>query len=257
MHCGVTSNMAMPLKNATIEELAACRWVRWSMNGGTAATYEHIHRPRERIKSKAFLRAQENVRRLLEAMRDKGRLNASFVVHDANGGDVYAAASLARDLGVASIAFRPDTPFDRADTPLRYEPPVVREIRRAKADFESAAFAVHMNEDRLDDVKKAGDPDLVCFYSNHTTYIAANGDVYPCCYTRYDAGYSMGNILDRSFADFWKSASRRRFYARLRYDACPSCPHGPDNLALRAYYEQRVTPDARREVADAPADPFV
>lgn len=244
---GVTSNLAMPLKEETLDELARCRWVRWSMNGGSEAVYLDIHRPRERAPLNAYRRVQQNVSELvrrIRAARQGTDLNASYVVHERNVGDVYAAARLARDLGVRSIAFRPDTPFERAEAPLRYDAATLDAMQRAHRDFHGTGFSVHLDAQRLEDVSKLNDPSVVCFYSNHTTYIAANGDVYPCCYTRYDRRYVIANILERDFRVFWASPERRGAYRSLVFDRCPSCPHGCVNRLLRDLAAGRTTVDA-------------
>lgn len=253
---GVTSNLAMPLKDETIQELAQCSWVRWSMNGGTEDVYMRVHRPRGNRAGESFFASQANVKRILQAMRDRSRLNASFVVHESNATNTAPAVALAASLGVSSIAFRPDTPFDREATPLSYSGQTLHDILRAKQEYESATFQVHVNEDRLEDVRKLGDPELVCFYSNHSTYIAANGDVYPCCYTRYDKRYVMGNILDRDFSEFWNDPRRREFYRALSYDACPSCPHGKTNQILKSMYQANIPDGLPMNFATVP-DPFV
>lgn len=226
---GVTSNIGMPMKDGLIKELSFCQWVRWSMNAGSEAAYIDINRPRGKDPSNVFHRARKNAGRLVKMIAESGSktsFNASFVVHVANQHDVYVAAEQARDIGLEGIAFRPDTPFDREDVALDYDPQVEIEMKRAADELSSDRFQVHVNEDRLEDIRKLGNPEVVCHYANHTTYIAANGDVYPCCYTRYDRKFSMGSILDQSFADFWFDEKRQNFYHHLIYDTCPSCPHG-------------------------------
>lgn len=100
------------------------------------------------------------------------------------------------------------------------------------------------------------DKDVACFYSNHSIYIAANGDVYPCCYTRSDRKYVMGNIAGQSFGTFWASEARRGNYRQLSIASCPSCPYLDINKQLRELYEGGV-PAVRMQVQRSEPDPFV
>lgn len=257
---GISSNLAMKINDSTARALAGASWVRWSMNGGTEEIYLRTNNPRGSNGHEVFVRVQDNVRRidaLRRARAPRPDFNASFVVSTKNHEDVYAAAVLARDLGLDSINFRPDTPMIRSEAPLGYGPDVEQQIVRAQKELEGESFRVHVNEDRLEDVRKLGDPRLVCFYANHTTYIAANGDVYPCCYTRYDKTYSMGSILDRPFRAFWEDPKRREYYKRLVFDACPSCPYGKTNQVLRDLYEGKAKPDDYARPGGGKPDPFV
>jgi len=237
---GVTSNLAMKLGDELVEDLARARWVRWSMNGGTEETYLATNQPRGGNPGAAFTTAQENVARIVAARRACSRpaaFHASFIIFPGNEDDVLPAARLARDLGIDGISFRPDTPFERQAEPLAVSPAVAEALALASRTLTGPGFTVHHEETRRADVEKLGDPDLVCFYSNHTTYVAATGDVYPCCYTRVDASYAIGNILQQSFADFWRSETRRASYRRLHFDACPSCPYGRTNQLLGRLYD--------------------
>lgn len=242
MYSAVTSNMAMRMSDTLIKELAKAKWVRWSMNAGTPEIYVKTHNPREANGSKAFERVQENARRLNNARKNEEHptdFNASYVVSTVNQHDILPAAHLASALELDNISFRPDTPFERQMSPNKYSREVERDFYKAQKELETEQFKVYMSVERLEDVQKSGNPELVCFYSNHTTYIAANGDVYPCCYTRYHSGYVMGNILEQDLKEFWFSERRRQNYKKVFYDTCPPCPYGLTNQVLGELYKGR------------------
>lgn len=236
---GITSNMAMPMNDELVKALAKASWLRWSMNAGTIDTYLAIGNPKGRKPEGVFTRVQENIRRVNRARKDEAvppDLNVSYVVSDINQKDIIEAARLVKALGVDSIAFRPDTPIKRREKLNFYPKHVVSEIEKARKELDTEGFHVYMNVVRQEDTQKYGDPDLICFYSNHTTHVDASGDVYPCCYTRYDSRYVIGNIMDQSFSDFWFGPERRAFYKKLYQDSCPSCGYGRFNRALKPLY---------------------
>lgn len=255
MHAGVTSNLAMPINDFAIEQLAQVKWIRWSMNAGTQETYVQVHTIRKADGEKVFTRAQENVRRInaiRKQVAEPATFNASFVVSNINHGDILAGARLAASLGVDSIAFRPDIEAaeERKDSAAQYLRNVRSDIEKAATESNGSGLAIHVGEERLEDVRKLDDEDLVCFYANHSTYIAANGDVYPCCYTRQDKKYVIGNILSQSFREFWETKERREAYRRLNYNLCPSCPYGETNQVLSSLYSGAASVEQmHREVA--------
>jgi radical SAM protein with 4Fe4S-binding SPASM domain len=236
---GITSNMAVPLKAELVDALAQASWIRWSLNSGTLETFLKVANPKERDPGQAFSRMQENIRRIDRSRRrlDKhSDFNASFVISNNNEDDIFAAAQIVKNLGLDSIAFRPDTPVERQEQPNIYSKTAMQHMARAQAELGSDSFQVYINEVRQEDAQKIDDPQLLCFFSNHTTYIDARGDVYPCCYTRYDSRYVIGNIMEQSFRDFWFDPKRRAFYKNLYQNACPSCGYGRFNQVLKPLY---------------------
>jgi len=235
---GATSNMAMPMTDALVEALVKAKWLRWSLNAGTGS-YLAVANPKGGGDERLFERMKENIRRIAAAagrQRRRPEFNASYVVTDINQADVFEAAKLAASLGVDSIAFRPDTPLERQDGANEYSPEVLALIRAAEEQLQTDSFRVYSSLVRQEDVRRQNDPELLCFYSNHTVYIDARGDVYPCCYTRYDARYVIGNIMEQEFREFWNSAERRNFYLKLPQDGCPACGYGRINQALKPLY---------------------
>lgn len=257
---GVTSNLAMKLNSALIDELAACAWVRWSMNAGSEAAYVAVNQPRALDQHNAYQRVQDNVSAILAARLRLGsamKLNASVVVSTWNEGDIEAAAAFASGLGIDSVSFRPDMGHQRQDKPSDANDRNAQVLAAVQARYNSPRFTVHVESGRQDEVVTVEPSrDVACHYSNHSIYIAANGDVYPCCYTRSDKRYVMGNIARQAFAEFWQAPARREHYRQLSIASCPSCPYYDINAQLCGLYEGHSTPAELQVPAPRP-DPFV
>lgn len=257
---GVTSNLAMKLNAGLIEELAACAWIRWSMNAGSEAAYIAVNQPRMLDQHNAYQRVQDNVTAILQARQRLGsvmKLNASVVVSQWNEDDILGAAEFAARLGIDSVSFRPDMGHQRQDSPSDANDRNAVILAEAHARFSSASFTVHVESGRQDEVVSVEPSrDVACHYSNHSIYIAANGDVYPCCYTRSDRRYVMGNIARQPFGEFWQSPARREHYRQLSIASCPSCPYYDINAHLRGLYDGKTSPQ-ELHLPSSPPDPFV
>lgn len=86
-----------------------------------------------------------------------------------------------------------------------------------------------------DGCQKNNKPCLIPWFS---TYIAANGNVLPCCY-QLDEYYVMGNIFEQSFSDIWNGKEYKKFRKILREDrenvhGCDYC-YRDDSLQIKHY----------------------
>ena len=237
---GLTSNFGMPLKDDVIETLGNFKWLRWSMNGGSKKVYLRTNNPRGKNPDQAYENAKKNISRLVKQKKinnNQTLINASYVVSQWNQEDVENAAALGRELNINNLFFRPDMmPMkERSETPLEILRANERILNRAK-EYEANNFKIHIETERENDVLKVDDDKLVCFYSNHSIYIASNGDVYPCCYTRINPKFVTGNISNINFKDFWKDKNNCESYKKITLNTCPSCPYNEINKNLKEVY---------------------
>jgi len=226
----ITSNFNMKLSDSIIPLLCNASWLRWSVDAGSENMYQKVHKPKGGISLSATL---ENIRRLASG-EGKAKINASFVICEINKYEILQATRLVKETGADSISFRPDTGFERPKECYNYEDEVIQQLEEAK-NLETDKFRVFVNYERLDETKLPQE-DIACYYSNHSTYIAANGDIYPCCMTRFDKKYSFGNIMEQSFKEFWNSKTKRDNYKRINMRFCPPCHHTKDNEVLQLLY---------------------
>ena len=237
---GLTSNFGMPLKDEVIESLSEFKWLRWSMNGGSEEVYLKTNNPKGKNPAAAYKNAKENIRRIVLKKKKENKsvlVNASYVVSEWNYHDVVNAAKLGRELEIDNLFFRPDMkPMeDRKDIPLDILSKNKPLLDQAM-EFQKGNFKISIEQERENDVLKVKDDNLVCFYSNHSIYIAANGDVYPCCYTRINPKFVIGNITNQKFNEFWKDKNNCEKYKEITLNTCPSCPYNEINQSLKKLY---------------------
>ena len=185
---GLTSNFAMKISDNLINLLSHFSWLRWSMNAGSKKIYLNTNRPKGNFGKNAYEEVSYNINRIIKKIltnKSKTKLNASYVISEWNINDTEEAAKFGRSLGIDSIFFRPDMELfnKRNNNPQKILSNNLNIISKAKK-HETDKFKVFIELDRENDSLEVDDPNLKCFYSNHSIYIAANGDVYPCCYTR-------------------------------------------------------------------------
>ena len=248
---GLTSNFAMNLKDEVIETLVDFQWLRWSMNGGSKEVYTKTNNPLGKAGINAYENVKKNINRIVKIRQKKSSntlINASYVVSKWNENDLINATKLGLELKIDNIFFRPDM---EAQNERGYEPLSI--LTRNKKQFDEAKkyssknFKVHVEHERENDVLKTADENLVCFYSNHSLYIAANGDVYPCCYTRINKKYVVGNISNQNFLDFWRDKKNCNHYKNLTINSCPSCPYTKLNSDLKSIYENKSTSNKKSD----------
>ena len=233
---GVTSNLAMPLKNEAINQIAKMQWLRWSLNAGTTQGYSIVNQPTEAVPGTSFERAKNNLRhiiRLRDSLKTGLKVTASYVVTNENQNELTQAVEMVSAIGADAITFRPDTHYQRGISVIQLTDDFENRIQQLKTQYASEKLKISGGIERLEDNALIYDREMVCLYSNYSTYISASGDVYPCCYTRHDRKYAIGNINQQRFSEFWASEPRMDNYKRLQVTQCPSCPHVATNQYLR------------------------
>jgi radical SAM protein with 4Fe4S-binding SPASM domain len=246
---GLTSNFGMPLKDEVIESLTEFKWLRWSMNGGSEDVYLKTNNPKGKNPAAAYKNAKENIKRIIYKKKKENKkvlVNASYVVSEWNHHDVVNAAKLGRELEIDNLFFRPDMkPMEnRKDMPLDIITKNKSLLDQA-IEFQNDNFKINIEQERENDVLKVQDENLVCFYSNHSIYIAANGDVYPCCYTRINPKFVIGNIANQKFDEFWKNKNNSEKYKEITLNTCPSCPYNEINKSLEKLYTTGESPNTK------------
>ena len=238
MEFALTSNFGVRLSDIVLKNLLKAKWLRWSVNAADKVTYNSTNKPK--IKN-AYNISKENIVRLVELRKDeKVHIGGSFVIGDYNKHNIEEVTSFVKSLGIDSISFRPDTPMLRSSVIYKYDDKTIKILSLCK-DYEANNFKVFINYGRLEDSLKIKDKELKCYYSNHSIHIISNGDVYPCCMTRYDKKYKFGNLIDMSFKKFWFNKDRIDNYKKIFMINCPSCHHTDTNKILKKIYENQLT----------------
>jgi len=197
-----------------------------SVDGATAETFESI-----RVGS-SFEKVVENVRQLVKSRgsRRYPAVSLATVITGRNLQEVPAIVRLAAELRVDHLTLQTSlTDWGKKEINDYNESIRVR--------LESGEMTAILNEARR--VAAELNVDLRIFTQDYYSrknkcpwpwkraFIAANGDVVPCCIIADADTMKMGNVFEESFSEIWNSGKYRELRRRIRkhelYDFCKNC----------------------------------
>jgi radical SAM protein with 4Fe4S-binding SPASM domain len=191
----------------------------FSIDGATADTF-HTMRP-----GSNFEKVRENVKRF--AARRGGGKSPTFaawtVVTKDNVAELPDIVSLCSELGLDHVTVQPfltdwgKTEMSEHVRPLELETERVESaLSGARAAASTAAIDLHINEgDRYSRSKP-------CQWPWQSSYIAANGDVVPCCIIADADVAKMGNVFEKPMTEIWNGPEYQTLRAKIRDHDLPS-----------------------------------
>ncbi len=209
--------------------LAACQWVRFSIDAGCEKTYTQYRR----TQMGTYEKVRNNLRQLTAANRPADSLiGVGFVVNGRNWREVVDAAENAKKDGADN--FRISALFQPAGTEYFKDFYVdARELCREAALLSTPDFKVfNLFGDRLRDLLEAAPDYSFCGYSRLTTYLGADCNAYTCCMNAYNKRGIIGSFKAQSFQDMWLSSRTRGLLHALDARRCPRCMYNGKNAAI-------------------------
>jgi len=212
--------------------LQHAKWVRFSIDAGTAETYASYRHARR----KAYDEVREAVRQLVSIrkshIRDRPLVGVGFVVNDRNWLEVVEAARRARDDGAdnlrISALFQPQEAAYFRDFYAE-----AKEACREAASLATETFTVfNMFGERLQDLFAASPDYSFCGCSRLMTYLAADCRAYTCCMNAYNQRGILGSFKEQRFSDMWASGELRDKLFSLDATRCPPCMYNGKNAAI-------------------------
>jgi len=188
----------------------SCSWSRVSWDAADPVVYREMHRNMD-----LFGKILENTEDL--AKHAKGTVGVSFVVMQANIGEIHKAAKLVKNIGCNFVQFKPRyTPLESNKRVLDYyddeTSTIVKEELVKAQEEENDNFAVLITGSLKAVLDKKpinqNKTYTYCAAQQFITLINPCG-VYICPNWRGAQGKSVGNVLTNSLAKIWQSQKRR------------------------------------------------
>lgn len=213
-----------------VSTLVDClKWVRFSVDAGTEATYERQHGRKNH-----FGRVIENICKAVDAKKRLASactIGVGFVASADVIEDFEPYVRLWKDVAVDYIQFRPrmdtlEAKWGDADAS------VWDEVRRV-AEIDSRVVA---SDAKVDGISRheSGTTD-VCHGSYFETAIAADGLVYQCCHLKGDAAYAVGSLHAESFRSIWS-----RHIANKGFVPTKDCPKFCRHYGTNVFVEEEL-----------------
>ncbi|MBM7866687.1 radical SAM protein [Heliobacterium gestii] len=204
----MTSNGVLFSREAAEECLGCFSWVRFSVNAGSPASYQTIHRTR----SNDFERVLENLQNAVALKRDKGyrtTIGVQMLLIPENTGDALPLAKTLKEIGVDYFSIKPYSQHPKShaalSTAFDYEQHLglERQLTELKSDdFQIIFRAKAMQKLKHDKAYEC------CWGLPFWAYIDAKANVWGCSAYLGDEDFCYGSLKSESFAAIWEGERR-------------------------------------------------
>jgi MoaA/NifB/PqqE/SkfB family radical SAM enzyme len=181
--------------DASHPAVRAMKWIRVSVDAGTAETYARTRR----VAARHWETVWRQVTHLAEDCT--GTVSVGFVVTPDNYRELIDCADHARAAGAANV--RVGAVFSAEGRSFYGDllPTIHTHIAAAKARH--GDFLVDLFDRRIEDLDAGSPTEALCGYQHLTTYIGGDLGVYRCCNTAYTRAGKVADLHDRRFADLF------------------------------------------------------
>jgi radical SAM protein with 4Fe4S-binding SPASM domain len=199
--------------------------ITYSLDGATAETFEQV-----RAGSK-FNRIIDNILTLtkLRDRHSKLLVSAWTVITQKNIGELPQIIQLAKKLGLDYIAIQPHLTNWGKDEMISHTDEIqvatesdlfIQQLAAARSIADNEGIDLSINESNRFSRKKP------CAFPWNTSYIAANGDVVPCCVIADSDIVKMGNVFETDFAEIWNAPAYQTLRTQIASHDLPDyCKH--------------------------------
>lgn len=209
-----------------------CTYIRVSIDSPNSMGYSLLRGVGEH----EYFKVWKNVELLAES-RDKHNpsctVGVGYLTNKENEGGMLKFAEKAKFANVDYVQFRP-VHYDKTH--------VVPTIEKCQKLFGDDNFHVVATRFKYESMKKPSpieDEVTECFRDHFTPIVAADGKMYPCCYTRGLGNFAYGDLNKDNFMEIWNSNKRKQvFRDKLTLPECPPmCREDKVNQILWEIYK--------------------
>ena len=192
-----------------LREIGLCKWVRISLNAGTAETYAKVHR----TKKEDFTTVWRNIE---DAVKRKGTcdLGVQTVILPENVKEIEKLYRLCDEAGVDYLIAKPYSQHKKSITRDYEAVKPWDDFLQFKSEPGHCEFIYRAETDQTTEIPY----DRCHATPNFWAYIMASGDVYSCSAYLLDERFKMGNINEHTFKNVWQSEKRRVNWEFVRRD---------------------------------------
>jgi len=217
------------LDNRLVDLLLRARWVRISIDAGTAETYARYRHTTPLV----FHNVRNSLRELCGRRSGEDLVvGVGFVVNDVNWREVVTAAENAKADGADN--FRISALFQPGGS--SYFEPFLEDAtnlcREAESLTDSTFRVFNRFEDRVADLEQGHPAYRTCWFQQVCTYIGSDLTVYRCCVLGYNRRGVLGSLENKRFSSLWFSEEMIENLKQLDARACSLCMYSRTNEAI-------------------------
>ena len=204
----VTTNGVHCNENIISKCLSSLSWIRFSLNAGTASTYQKIHR----CKPDDFKRVLDN---LQTAVRVRGlnhypcTIGVQLTLIPENAHEISLLAPLLKNIGVDYLTIKPFSPHPMSCSKISANMNHMDYLYTADnlKQLSNENFKIIFRDNAINKMREKK-PYKNCLGLPFFAYISSDGNIYACSTFLGNNKFCYGNIYQNSFSEIWESACR-------------------------------------------------